>query len=188
MSDENQTQDQAQQQAPQGEMPEQSPVTIHAQYVRDLSFENPNAPDSLRIKAGPPKMDINIGMDARELEKATQESDSGEKFYEVVLNVRALATHESETVFVGEMEYGVTVSLDKSFPEESHHPFLLIEMPRMVFPYVRQIMSTLTVDGGFPPLMLNPVDFQALYMDQFGDQIRAAQEQAAKEAEGASQQ
>ena len=153
------------------------PVTIHAQYVRDLSFENPNAPDSLRPSTNAPEMDINIGMDARKLP-----DESVPNMFEVVLNVRAAAMREKEAVFVGELQYGATVSIGKDVPEENHHPLLLIEIPRMIFPYVRQIMSDMTVQGGYPPLLLNPVDFHALYMSRFGAEIEAAQKEAAATA------
>lgn len=153
------------------------PVTIHAQYVRDVSFENPNAPESLRTSANAPEMDINIGMDARKLE-----DDDLENLFEVVLNVRAAATRGEEQLFIAELQYGVTVSIGADVPEDNHHPLLLIEMPRMIFPYVRQIMSDLTVQGGYPPLLMNPVDFHALYMQRFGKDIEEAQRQAAEEA------
>lgn len=157
------------------------PVTIHAQYIRDLSFENPNAPESLRPGTKPPEMDINIGMDARKLD----DSDI-KNLYEVVLNVRAAATHDSDSVFIAELQYGITASIGDDVPEENHHPLLLIEMPRMAFPFVRQIMSDMTVQGGYPPLLLNPVDFHALYMDRFGKEIEEAQAQARAEAEAAT--
>lgn len=153
------------------------PVTIHAQYIRDLSFENPNAPDSLRPSQNPPEMDINIGMDARKIE-----DPQAPNLFEVVLNIRATATQGDDPVFMGELQYGATVSIGEGVPEENHHPLLLIEIPRMIFPYVRQIMSDLTVQGGFPPLLLNPVDFHALYMSRFGAEIEAAQKEAAEAA------
>ena len=156
------------------------PITIHAQYVRDLSFENPNAPESLRPTGGAPEMDINIGMDARKLE-----GEDINNLFEVVLNVRAAAMNGEDPVFIAELQYGITVSIGDEVPEENHHPLLLIEIPRMAFPFVRQIMSDVTVQGGYPPLLLNPVDFHALYMQRFGAEIEAAQ-QAAKEAETAS--
>lgn len=146
------------------------PVTIHAQYIRDLSFENPSAPEALRPAGDPPEMEINIGMDARKLE----DSDIPDLF-EVVLNVRAAALRGDQPVFIGELQYGVTVSIGSEVPEENHHPLLLIEIPRMAFPFVRQIMSDVTVQGGYPPLLLNPVDFHALYMNRFGAEIDAAQ-------------
>ncbi|MCC6598822.1 MAG: protein-export chaperone SecB [Alphaproteobacteria bacterium] len=157
----------------------QAPINILAQYVRDLSFENPNAPESLRGTANngaAPQMDINIGMDARKIP-----SEDIEHLYEVVLNLRAIALQGEDALFVAELQYGVAVSLN-NIPEENHHPVLLVEVPRLAFPFARQIISDLTVQGGFPPLMLNPVDFQALYMERFKDEIEEArkQEQAAK--------
>jgi len=151
------------------------PITIHAQYIRDLSFENPNAPDSLRSHSEPPEMDINIGMDARKLE----DSDTPNLF-EVVLNVRAAAMRKEDPVFIAELQYGTTVAIADDVPEDNHHPLLSIEIPRMAFPFVRQIMSDVTVKGGFPPLLLNPVDFHALYMQRFGKEIEEAQKAAAE--------
>lgn len=138
------------------------PVTVHAQYVRDISFENPGAPESLRPGQSP-EMNLNIGMDARKIP-----SEKVENLYETVLNVKAEAKRGEETVFIAEVLYGITVSIDPKVPEDNHHPLLLIEMPRLIFPYVRQILGDLTVKGGFPPLLLNPVDFVALYMQRFG--------------------
>ena len=163
---------------PEGQIEAQDmPVTIHAQYVRDMSFENPNAPESLRPSAEAPEMDINIGMDARKLE-----DDNINNLFEVVLNVRAAALRKGDPVFIAELQYGATVSVGEEVPEENHHPLLLIEIPRMIFPFVRQIMSDLTVQGGYPPLLLNPVDFHALYMNRFGKEIERAQKEAAKAA------
>ncbi len=154
------------------------PVTIHAQYVRDLSFENPNAPESLRSNKAAPEMDINIGMDARKIEDGEIEN-----LFEVVLNIRAAALRGEDPVFIAELQYGVTVSIAKGVPEDNFHPLLLIEIPRLAFPFVRQIMSDVTIQGGYPPLLLNPVDFHALYMNRFGKEIEEAQKQeAAKEA------
>ncbi len=155
------------------------PMTIHAQYVRDLSFENPSAPDSLRPNKSAPEMDINIGMDARKLEDPDLNN-----LFEVVLNVRAAALRGEDPIFIAEIQYGVTVSIGESVPEDNHHPLLLIEMPRMVFPYVRQILSDITVQGGYPPLLLNPVDFHALYMNRFGKEIEEARQAAQAEAKG----
>lgn len=154
-------------------------INILAQYVRDISFENPMAPDSLRLGRGNPDMDINIGVDARKIP-----DDKIENMYEMVLNLRATATEEAEgkPLFLIELQYGVTVVLN-GVPEENHHPVLLIEIPRLAFPFVRQIISDLTSQGGFPPLMLNPVDFHKLYMERFKDEIEAAQKQGGEAAE-----
>lgn len=155
------------------------PIVIHAQYIKDLSFENPESPDSLRGIKGSPEMDVNIGMDARKLP-----DDKAGNLYEVTLNVRASAANAGKPLFIAELQYGMTVSLN-NVPEDQHHPILLIEIPRMAFPYARQILSDLTTQGGYPPLLLNPVDFHALYMDRFKDEIAAAQKAMQQEAQGA---
>jgi len=148
------------------------PINILAQYVRDMSFENPGAPDSLRGGKAAPEMDINIGMDARKIP-----DDSLDNLYEVVLNLRAIAMQGETPLFIAELLYGITVTIN-NVPEEHHHPILLMEVPRLAFPYARQIMSDMTVQGGFPPLMLNPVDFQALYMERFKDDIAKSRQEA----------
>ena len=148
------------------------PINILAQYIRDLSFENPQAPDSLKGGQKPPEMELNIGMDARKIE-----SKEVENLYEVVLNLRAAAMRDKDPVFVTELQYGVTVAIN-GVPEENHHPLLLIEIPRLAFPYARQIMSEVTVQGGYPPLMLNPIDFQALYMERYKNEIEASKKEA----------
>ena len=126
-------------------------------------------------------MDINIGMDARKLEDGELEN-----LYEVVVNLRAAAMRNDQPVFILELQYGVTVVLN-DIPIDNHHAVLLIEIPRLAFPFIRQIVSDLTTQGGYPPLILNPVDFQALYMKRFKDEIAKAeagiQETAAKTEE-----
>lgn len=145
------------------------PLTVHAQYIKDLSFENPNAPHSMRQGAKPPELTLNIGMDARQI-PADQRDKSLPNLYEVVLNVRAEARRDDSVVFIAELLYGVLVTLDSRVAEDTHHPMLLIEIPRLAFPFVRQIIMDVTVNGGFPPLMLSPVDFHALYLKQFAAQ------------------
>ncbi|PCI96870.1 MAG: protein-export chaperone SecB [Alphaproteobacteria bacterium] len=151
------------------------PITIHTQYIRDISFENPDAPNSMRAGLDMPEMNVNIGMDARALDDENVKS-----LYEVALTISATATRGDKTVFIAEVIYGVTVSIEDSVPEDQHHPLLLIEIPKFSFPFARQILATLTSQGGFPPLLMTPVDFQALYMERFKDEIaeaRAAVEQ-----------
>lgn len=155
-----------------------SQINILAQYVRDISFENPLAPDSLRADNGNPKLDINIGVDARKVP-----DDKIDDMFETVISLRAVAQHEGDNpTFILEMLYGVTVVL-KDIPEDNHHPVLMIEIPRLAFPYIRQIVSDLTQQAGFPALLLNPVDFQQLYMRRYKDEIEAAQKKAAGNAD-----
>jgi preprotein translocase subunit SecB len=139
----------------------QLPMTIHAQYIKDLSFENPNSPTSLRAGLEPPKIDISINMDARPIEDPNIKS-----LYEVVMRLSARADRKDQAVFVAEVIYGAAVSLS-DVPEEHHHALLLIEVPKIMFPYARKILGDLTQDGGYPPLLLSPVDFHAMYVNRF---------------------
>jgi preprotein translocase subunit SecB len=142
------------------------PVTVLTQYVRDISFENPNAPDSLRSGLPAPTLDVNIGMDARKLPDQDMPN-----LYEVLLNAKAEAKRDDKVAFIAEVQYGMVVSVGAVVPQENHHPLLLIEIPRLAFPFVRQILADLTTQGGYPPLLLGLVDFQALYMQRFGAEI-----------------
>jgi preprotein translocase subunit SecB len=136
------------------------PLTILAQYIKDLSFENPHAPESLRHNDAKGSMDINFGMDVRKIEG---EEDN----YEVTLAVVAIAKRGDKTAFIAEIEYAVVCHVPKEVPEESIHPMLLIEMPHYAFPFVRQIVANTTQQAGFPPLMLAPVDFRAMYLQRY---------------------
>ncbi len=137
------------------------PLMVHAQYVKDISFENPHAPHSLRAGLETPRMDVNITLDARALE-----DDKIKSLYEVVLRIAARAERKEQTVYVAEVLYAVCVSLP-NVPEEHHHPVLLVEVPKLAFPYARKILADLTQDGGFSPLMLGPVDFHSMYISRF---------------------
>lgn len=145
------------------------PVTIMAQYVKDLSFENPNAPDSLRNGTERPVMDANFAMDARRVDW-----EGRNYIYEVVLGLKTAARKGEKTAFMCEIQYGILVDLSQ-IPEDQHHPMLLIEMPRFAFPFVRQIVANLTQQAGYMPLLLAPADFKAFYMQRFGEEIRRAQ-------------
>ncbi len=157
------------------------PINIHTQYIRDASFENPDAPNSMRAGLAAPEMDVNISMDARALEDNDIKS-----LYEVALTISATAKRDDKTIFIAEVVYGVVVSVGDIVPEDQHHPLLLIEIPKFAFPFVRQILSDLTSQGGYPPLLVNPIDFQALYMDRFKDEIAAAQKELEQAQDQAS--
>ncbi len=150
------------------------PITVHAQYVRDISFENHNAPDSLRTELANPEMEVNVSMDARKIEDKNIKN-----LYEVALTLSATAKRDENTLFIAEVIYGITLSIGDMIPEDQHHPILFIEIPRLIFPFSRQIMATITSQGGYPPLLLNPVDFQALYIDRFKDEIEKSKKQNA---------
>jgi preprotein translocase subunit SecB len=148
------------------------PLIVHAQYVKDSSFENPNSPHSLRPGQEPPKMDVSINLDAHPL----QDEQIG-NLYEVVLKLSARATRKDYPVFVAELHYGITVSLP-DVPESQHHPMLLIEVPKIAFPFARKILADLTQDGGYPPLLVSPVDFYGMYMSRFGRKDEQQQDEA----------
>ncbi len=142
-----------------------TPVVIHAQYIKDLSFENPNAP-GVFSDAGKPVMDANFSMDAKKLDVKEHEN-----LYEVSLGIHVVAKRADVVAFIAEIEYGVMVSLG-DVPEAQHHPLLLIEMPKYAFPFVRQIVANLTQQAGYMPLLLSPVNFKNFYMQQFGKKIQ----------------
>lgn len=149
------------------------PVTIMGQYVRDISFENPHAPESLFLRNAKPVMDINFSMGAQKIE-----NDNKLDMFEVNLGVTATARVEGKVCYIAEIEYAVLVALN-GVPEERQHPTLLIKIPEFAFPFVRQILANLTQQGGYAPLLLAPVDFRAMYIDRFGEKNVPAPKEAA---------
>lgn len=146
------------------------PVMIHAQYVKDLSFENPNATDMLRPGLAPPEMDMNIDIDTRGLDASAPDS----KTYEVELKVTVSAKRSGKTVFLTEVVYGAIVSLKNDIPDTKVHALLFVEVPQIMFPFARHAVAMATQSGGYPPLMLNPVDFRGLYMARFAADKKSA--------------
>jgi preprotein translocase subunit SecB len=144
--------------APQASQP-QMPVPqigVLVQYVKDFSFENPNAPRSLSPNPQQPAIQINVGVDASPLSDAD---------IEVTLRLEGKAEAQGLLLFGFELLYaGVFRVLN--LPPESVQPMVLIECPRLLFPFAREIIATATRNGGFPPLMLEPVDFAALYRER----------------------
>lgn len=128
-------------------------INVLAQYVKDFSFENPNAPNSLQPREAGPALNINVNVGARPLSNTE---------FEVDLTLQARAAHGSEVVFAVEILYSGLFRIT-NVPEEHLHPFVLIECPRLLFPFARQIVADATRNGGFPPLMIDPIDFVALY-------------------------
>lgn len=156
---------QAQPQAPQIKM-----QTL-AQYVRDLSFENILAQRGVSGDVQP-DVQVQVNLDAKKRPTDHQ--------YEVVtkLNVTSKAKSSGDPLFILELEYAGVFHIE-GVPDEQMHPFLLIECPRMLFPFLRRVVSDVTRDGGFPPLNLETIDFLALYR---AEMHRRAEEQ--KGAEG----
>ncbi len=139
----------------------QTPVIIHKQYLKDLSFENPNAPLILKKIDKRPEMDMNIMIDVQKIE----DEEIGH-LYEVTLNITASAKRGDETMFITEVLYGAAVSIT-GLDENKHHPLLFIEVPYMLFPFIRQIIANATQSGGYMPLQLAPVDFRSMYLSRF---------------------
>lgn len=133
----------------------QPQVSILTQYVKDFSFENPNAPASLQMTTQP-RIEINVNVNAKR---------AGDDLYEVELKIEARATGDDMTAFVIDLLYGGLFGL-RNLPEEALEPFLVVEAPRILFPFARRIVADATRDGGFPPLMLEPIDFGSLYLQQ----------------------
>ena len=127
-------------------------LIVNVQYIKDLSFENPRAPHSLAQQASAPAVDINVDVNAQSLSPDT---------YEVVLTVNASAKVNNEALFILELVYGAVVTV-RNVPREMLPPVLLVETPRLMFPFARNIVADATRDGGFPPLMINPIDFTDL--------------------------
>ena len=143
-----------------GQMPR---VQVVGQYVKDLSFENPGSPGSVTARA--PQIDLSVDLQARQLE--------GEH-YEVELRLRVSATAESKPIFLLELVYAGLFQL-QNITDEMRQPLLLIEAPHLLFPFARRIVADAIRDGGMPPLMIEPIDFAALYRAKTGQmqQMRA---------------
>jgi preprotein translocase subunit SecB len=127
-------------------------LIINAQYIKDLSFENPRAPHSLQQQSTAPGVDINVDVNATPL---------GPENYEVVLTVKASAKANGEALFILELAYGAVVTV-RNVSRDMLPSILLVETPRLLFPFARAIVAAATQDGGFPPLMINPIDFTDL--------------------------
>jgi len=128
-------------------------VRVLAQFIRDLSFENPRAPESLRTNLVQPQIDLNVEMNARV---------RPDGLFEVDLKLTATAHNEGQPNFQVELLYGGLFQIG-GVAEADLEPVLLIECPRFLFPFARRIIADVTADGGFPPFMLDPIDFAAVY-------------------------
>ncbi|MEQ8824104.1 MAG: protein-export chaperone SecB [Filomicrobium sp.] len=127
---------------------------VVAQYIKDLSFENPNVEKLLSGPGENPNMKLEVNVNARRM---------NDDLYESAIDFKAHATNETGTIYQLEVVYAGMFRI-KNIPEEALEPFLLINCPALIFPYLRRLASDLTREGGFPPLMLDPIDFAGLYM------------------------
>ena len=140
----------------------QPSLNVLTQYVKDLSFESPGAPQSHRGRSEAPAININVNVNANPL---------GDTDYDVVLTLNAKAEAEGKVLFNVELIYGGVFRV-AGFPQEHMLPVLFIECPRLLFPFARQVIADTTRAGGFPPLMIDPIDFARMF------QQRVAEEQA----------
>lgn len=152
--------------------PQQIKMQVLAQYVRDMSFENMVVQKGLSAGEVQPDIQVAVSMDARKRPVPNQ--------FEVITKYKVTSKNKvnGDVLFLLELEYGGTFHIE-GVAEEQLHPFLLIECPRLMFPFARRIISDLTRDGGFPPLNVDTVDFMALYRQELA---RRAQAQAASAA------
>ena len=134
-----------------------------SQSVKDRSFENPNAPAIFQIQAAP-QIDVQFNIGTAQV---------GEEVHEVVLRVEVRAETEGQVAFIVELTYAGIFGL-RNIPEEHVQPFLLAEAPRLLFPFARRVLADAVRDGGFQPLLLEPIDFAAIYMQQSEARDQAA--------------
>lgn len=132
---------------------------VLAQFIRDLSFENALAQGSLVMPAVQPDIQVQVSLDAKKRE--------ADHHYEVATKFRIESKNKETgaTLFLVELDYGGVFHIE-GVPQDQMHPFLLIECPRILFPFARRIISTVTLDGGFPALNLDMIDFMALYRNE----------------------
>lgn len=135
-------------------------VGIISQYVKDLSFENPNAP-AIYQQQGTPRFDVQYNIGAGQV---------GEGVHEVVLKIDVRSELDGQVFFVVDLSYAGLFGL-RNIPDEHIQPFLLAEAPRLLFPFARRVLADAVRDGGFPALMLEPIDFAGLYQDQLAQQM-----------------
>ena len=139
-------------------------INVIAQYVKDLSFENPGAPATLRAQGAAPNISVSVGVQPRPV------SDSD---IEVELRLEARAVDGDATLFAIELVYAGVFRLI-NVNQETINPIMLIECPRLLFPFARRIIADCSRDGGFPPLLLDPIDFVSLYRQRMVTQGEAA--------------
>jgi preprotein translocase subunit SecB len=140
-------------------------VNVLGQYIKDLSFENPNAPKSFQEPGENPNLQLNFNVGANKL---------GDDTYEVTLHFEGEAKSESSGIYQLDLVYAGVFRV-QNLPQERLRPFLFIDCPAMLFPFVRRLIADLTREGGYPPLLIDPIDFAALYRQN------AAKQQAESE-------
>ena len=128
-------------------------IAVNAQYIKDLSFENPGAPGSL-VNIKNPQIDLSLDLNIVKLPE--------DNYFEVEISIEAKASHDTQTLFRVDLKYAGVFNLI-NIKSEQQEPLLAIHCPAMIFPYARKIIADVTQDGGFQPLMIDPIDFGVLY-------------------------
>ena len=137
----------------------QPQLNVVAQYIKDFSFENPNAPQSLTTGAQQPQIGIQINVNAKPL---------AQNDIEVTLKLDGKAESAGNLMFRFELEFAGVFRI-QNVPQESLNAVVLIECPRLLFPFAREVIATTVRNGGFPPLLLDPVDFVSLYRQKMSE-------------------
>jgi preprotein translocase subunit SecB len=146
--------------------PQQAQIRVIAQYIKDLSFENPNVRKLLGNPGEPPNVRVEVNVNASKI---------SDKTYESAIQIKAQATSKLGTIYDLELAYAGMFEIE-NMPEPSLQPFLLINCPSLLFPFARRLVADLTREGGFPPLLLDPIDFAGLFLQR--QQERQGQVQA----------
>jgi preprotein translocase subunit SecB len=148
----------------------QPQIRILAQYIKDFSLENPNIETMLAGPTEQPKLEVSVNVGARAIEGQPNHFESAIEF-------RAVAANSTQTIYEMELVYGGLFRLD-NMPQQALEPFLLINCPMLLFPFVRRIAADMTREAGYPPLLLDPIDFASLYVER---QRRGQGQQAAND-------
>jgi preprotein translocase subunit SecB len=141
----------------------QPSLNAMVQFTKDFSFENPNAPRSLGPQEKAPNISIQVNVNAKQL---------AETDFEVNIMLEGSAMQGTDTLFKFELDYAGIFRL-QNIPAESMHPVVMIECPRLLFPFARQIIAEAVRGGGFPPLYIDPIDFAALYHSRMNEVAQA---------------
>jgi len=154
--------------APQPQQQGQTQFRVAAQYTKDFSFENPNAPQSLMQQQAQPTMNIQVNVAPKQISNTD---------FEVELKLDGKAQNGDSVLFAFELNYAGVFHL-QGIPAESVAPLLMIECPRILFPFAREIIASAVISGGFPPLLLDPIDFVSLYQQRAAQAKQQAPAQA----------
>ncbi len=128
-------------------------IQVIGQYLKDLSFESPKAPASLKSPGDNPNLQIDVNVNVKKLQ---------EDSYESAIQIKAHASNDGGTIYMLEAAYAGAFQV-KNLPADALEPVLLINCPTILYPFLRRIISEMTQEGGFPPLLLDPIDFATLY-------------------------